>query len=368
MPNKMEIPLRKKTFTSLYAPETSEPITFLPGYEERERRRRNLLSLPEIATERRKNGAKILADYEINWTQVVIGVSPGHLKKLEPTIRGLAEATQPHSLGILLLVASQKDIKKNDFPKNVEAISVGNAVSNWLRDKFFPTASGLVELPGPKYNGELTEYILQRYSQIALEIYPGASFLRGGDIMVAGDYVLVGGITWNCLLNNLKNIGVAEEFLGNFFGKEARVVPWQNIQEEDIPIPCLDLDSFLTIVNEKQILVGEEVNPSRCPRTSQFLESVAESLRETGFQVSRLPFDGERQRTYNNCLIHGPKKLVFVPQYGERDELYPQAAEVYKSLGFQCFPIPFLASFSRRNFGQIRCLTLPLPEKRARNF
>ena len=108
-------------------------------------------------------------------------------------------------------------------------------------------------------------------------------------------------------------------------------------------------------------MVGEEISPPSCPKTFHFLEATAKMLKKNGFGAFRLPFDGRNQRTYNNVLIHGPKKLAFIPQYGEKDERYPQAAGIYQQVGYTPIPIPFLLSFSRSNFGQIRCLTLPLP-------
>lgn len=118
-----------------------------------------------------------------------------------------------------------------------------------MRDKFFPTTSGLIELPGPRYDGELTEYILQRYRSIMLEVYRGASFLRGGDVMVGKGHVFLGGSTWNYLLERME-LNEARSFLRDFFGKEPLVLPGELIPLEDIPVPCLDLDSYLTILGE----------------------------------------------------------------------------------------------------------------------
>jgi len=316
--------------------------------------------LEKVEEERRKNGPPVLADYQIDWNLVAIGVTPGYLKKLEPTIRTLAESMKPYDLEILLLVENET-WQTLCLPKNVRVVVAGNYTANWLRDHFFPTTDGLIGQPGRRLSPELTPLILDCLPSLQQESYRGISFLRGGDVMVSENEVFIGGITWNYLVSNL-GIEKAKEFLKAFFGKEeVIVVPWELIPEEDAPIPCIDLDSYLTVLKEKTVLVGEEVNPQKCLRTFKFLEATAEILRENGFNVLRLPFNGRCQQTYNNVLIHGPKKLAFIPQYGEKDDLYPQAAAVYQQSGYIPLPIPFLTSFSRSNFGQIRCLTLPLP-------
>jgi len=316
--------------------------------------------LEKIEEERRKNGPPVLADYQIDWKRVTIGVTSEHLKKLEPTIRVLAESMKPYDLEILLLVAEESR-QIQSLPQNIELVVAGNYTANWLRDHYFPIERGLIEKPGRRLSSELTPLITSNLAGYQVESCLGISFLRGGDVMVSENKVFIGGITWNYLVSNL-GIEKAKEFLKAFFGKEeVIVVPWELIHEEDVPIPCIDLDSYLTVLEEKTVLIGKEVNPQECPHTFKFLEATAEILSENGFSVLRLPFVAREQRTYNNALIHGPKKLAFIPQYGEKDELYSQATEVYQQAGYTPFPIPFLASFSRSKFGQIRCLTLPLP-------
>jgi len=316
--------------------------------------------LKEIG-EARKNGPPVLADYQIDWNLVAIGVTSGHLEKLEPTIRALAEAMEPHNLGILLLVA-RESWQTRGLPENVKVVVSGELTANWLRDRYFPTAEGLIEKPGRKLPPNLTPLILEYAPNLKIESYQIISFLRGGDVVAGANEVFVGGITWNYLVDIL-GIEGAKEFLKAFFGREnVTVVPWEFISEEDIPIPCLDLDGFFTVLDEKKVLVGEEVDLQRCPNTFRILEATAGMLEENGFTVFRLPFAGKRGQTYNNALICGPKKLAFVPQYGEEDGFYPQAAEVYQQVDYTPIPIPFLSSFSRSNFGQIHCLTLPLPK------
>jgi len=315
--------------------------------------------LTEIG-EARKNGPPVLADYQINWNLVAIGVTPKHLEKLEPTIRALAESMKPHNLGILLLVA-RESWQTQGLPENVRVIVSGSFTANWLRDCYFPTAKGLIEKPGRRLSPKLTPFILNQSPDLQIESYWGISFLRGGDVMTGENDVFVGGMTWSYLLDEL-GAEKAKESLRVFFRKENVVaVPWDLIYEEDIPIPCGDLDSYLTVLGEKIVLVGKEINLQICPNTFWFLETTARMLEENGFRVLRVPFVGRRQQTYNNVLIHGPKGLVFVPQYGEKDRLYSQAAAVYKQAGYTPIPIPFLISFSRSNFGQLRCLTFPLP-------
>jgi len=314
--------------------------------------------LTEIG-EARKNGLPVLADYQIDWNLVVMGVTSGYLKYIEPTIRVLAESMKPHNLGILLLV-EKKNLQTQGLPENVRVVVV-KYTANWLRDHYFPTERGLIENPGKKLSPGLTPFIKDNVAGLQVESYWGISFLRGGDVMVGEKVIFIGGITWNYLVSNL-GIEKAKEFLKAFFGKEkVIVVPWELIHEEDVPIPCIDLDSYLTVLEEKTVLVGEEINPQICPNTFRFLEATAKLLKESGFNICRVPFRGREQQTYNNSLIHGPKKLAFIPQYGEKDGLYSQAAEVYRQAGYTPIGIPFLTSFSRSNFGQIRCLTLPLP-------
>jgi len=309
--------------------------------------------------EARKNGLPVLADYQINWNLVAIGVTPKHLEKLELTIRALAESMKPYDLGILLLVA-EKNRQTQGLPENVRVVVAGNSTANWLKDHYFPTARGLIEQLGRKLSPKLKSFMVMPESA-SIESYWGISFLKGGDVMVGESVIFIGGITWNYLVSNL-GIEKAKEFLKVFFGKEkVIVVPWELIHEEDVPIPCIDLDSYLTVLGEKTVLVGEEVNPQKCPKTFSLLEVTARMLEENGFNVFRLPFVGRRQQTYNNALIHGPKKLAFIPQYGEKDEPYSRAAEVYQQAGYTPIGIPFLTSFSRSNFGQLRCLTFPLP-------
>jgi hypothetical protein len=321
---------------------------------------KSLSEILEEIGEARKNGSPVLADYQIDWKRVAIGVTSEHLKKLEPTIRELAKTMQFYNLGILILV-EKESLHTKILPENVRVSATGDYTTNWLRDYYFPIERGLIEKPGRRLSSELTPFITSNVVGLQVERYCGISFLRGGDAMVGENVIFIGGITWNYLVSNL-GIEKAKGFLNAFFGKEkVIVVPWELIHEEDVPIPCTDLDSYLTVLGEKTVIVGQEVNSQNCPNTFKFLEDTAEMLRENGFRVLRLPFVGREQRTYNNSLIHGPKKLAFIPKYGEKDELYFRAAEVYQQVGYTPIGIPFLTSFSRSNFGQIRCLSLPLP-------
>jgi len=309
--------------------------------------------------EARKKRSPVLADYQIDWNLVAIGITSKHLKKLKPAIRGLAKSMRSYGLKTLLLVEREGQVQ--DLPENIEVVVSGRVTANWLRDHYFPTAEGLIEQPGRRLSSKLTPFILKRASNLRLESYRKISFLRGGDVVVGGNEVFVGGITWNCLVDKL-GIEKSEKFLKAFLGrKKVIVIPWGLIHEEDIPISFVDLDSCLTVLGEKIILVGNEVNRRKNPQAYNYLQKTAEVLMKNGFDVRRLPFDSKGQKTYNNSLIHGFKKIAFVPQYGERDELYSQAAEIYRQAGYTPISIPFSSSFSRSNFGQLRCLTLPLP-------
>ena len=255
-----------------------------------------------------------MADYQINWKRVAIGLTPEHLKKLDPSIRALAESMKPYDLEILLLVENESR-QTQGLPENVRVAVAGNFTANWLRDRYFPTERGLREKRGKRISSKLTPFITSNGADFQVESYWGISFLRGGDVMVVGKEIFIGGITWNYLVEKL-GIEDAGEFLKAFFGKEkVSVVPWELIHEEDVPIPCIDLDSYLIVLGEKTVLIGEEVNSRRCPNTFNLLEATARMFKENGFNVLRLPFVGREQQTYNNALIHGPKKLAFIPLF-----------------------------------------------------
>jgi len=320
--------------------------------------RRSCLSFAEIAEIRRKR-MPILAEYDLNWGKVAIGLSAKRLATLQNTIHSLAQEMSSHSLGVLLLVEKNNYLAKS---LGAEVIELGLSPPSWLRDCYFPSAKGLVELAASRRDfwPNVSEFLLNR-DGLRTEIIPSLP-IRRGDIIVGDGHVFVGGNTWSYFIGALGDPSKAKSFLEVFFnGRKPIILPGEKWDSKDIPDWLADLDFYFTLVGDKQAMVAQAVCPSKTPKCDFLFEDVAQKMASLGYEVARLPCDPRANRTYNNCLIQGPKKLAFVPQYGQKDELWPMVEESFRKFGFASHPVPFLASFVKDNFGALCCLTLPLP-------
>lgn len=325
---------------------------------ERDALRRSGLSFAAIA-ERRRAGERIVSEYCLDWRKVAIGLPQKKLEKLQSSIQTLAEAMSDHSLGMILLVEKANHLTDK---MAAEVIEVGLCPPSWLRDCYFPTDRGLVELANSRRDfwPNITEFLIKA-AKLKTEILPGFR-VRRGDFNVGEKHVFVGVNTWHHILDVTKDISKAKAFLQCFFnGRTPVILPGEFLDTEDIPDWMTDLDFYFTLVGDNQAMVAQAVCPSRTPKCDFLFEDVARKMESLGYRVARLPCDPKMNKTYNNCLIQGPKKLAFIPQYGEKDELWPMVEESFGKFGFASHPVPFLTSFVKDNFGALCCLTLPLP-------
>ncbi|MHC4957241.1 MAG: hypothetical protein ACYTGN_02615 [Planctomycetota bacterium] len=291
-------------------------------------------------------------------------------------------AALPRDVRVVVSVATEQaadqfeaeTARAGDLDPRVRFAVTGRAVSAWARDRylFLPDASGpraLLPLRGsvePDRLGDLDVPALLHAFVPGLRVVQTAFAFEGGNVIVAGDDVIVGhDVVGDTAALTGRSPDVVRSELARVFRRRVVV-----IGDAGDPPPHDHIDMFLTVVGPREALLGDPAlaAPGEIegfgrrdvdPELPGLYARVAATLRRAGYRIARIPIvhiEGGKVVTWNNAVLErrGSRRIAYVPAYG-LEALDRIARELYVGCGFRVRPVRARGVIQAG--GAVRCLS-----------